>query len=157
MIKGAPGLALIVVTILLVFVALQPVIPSNSQAFSELAILGPNQSFGGYPTSVVVGQQVFLYGYIANHEGLVNYYQLLVKLGNQTTQISNSTYAQAPIVLTRSTVLGNNQSVTFPLDIGLNQTGINVRLIFELWAENATTAQFEYTGTWNQLLLNVTS
>jgi hypothetical protein len=47
--------------------------------------------------------------------------------------------------------------MTFPLTLALTNQGTNVRLIFELWAYNATSSSYGYTGLWNQLLLNVTS
>ena len=155
--KAAATAALVLVSILAIFLAVQPLLPSYSQPFSELGVLGQNQTIGGYPKSEVAGGPFLLYGYISNHQGEVCYYQLLVKLGNQTTQVSNSTYAQAPVIFTYSHVVGNNQSVTLPLNLTINNQGTNVRLIFELWSYNVTTTQFVYTGLWNQLLLNVTS
>jgi uncharacterized membrane protein len=155
--KETASIALVLVTVLAVFAAVQPILPANSEAFSEIGVLGPSQTIGGYPTSVVAGSPIHLYGYIGNHEGVSSYYQFLVKVGNQTTQVSNSTYAQAPVILTYSRVLENNQSATFPLDLTLRSQGTNVRLIFELWSYDVTTSSYAYTGLWNQLFLNVTS
>jgi uncharacterized membrane protein len=155
--KETASIALVAVTVLAVFAAVQPILPANSEPFSELGVLGPGQTIGGYPTSVVAGSPIHLYGYIGNHEGVSSLYQFLVKVGNQTTQVSNSTYAQAPVIFTYSHVLDNNQSTTFPLTLTLNSSGTNVRLIFELWSYDADTSSYAYTGLWNQLLLNVTS
>jgi uncharacterized membrane protein len=155
--KETAGIALVLVTILAVFAAIQPILPANNQPFSELGVLGPSQTIGGYPTSVVAGKPFLLYGYVGDHEGTSSYYQLLVKVGNQTTQVSNSTYSQAPVVFTYSRVLENNQSTTFPLNLTLSNQGTNVKLIFELWSFDLTTSSYAYTGLWNQLLLNVTS
>jgi uncharacterized membrane protein len=154
--KEAASIALVLVTVLAVFAAIQPVLPTNSEPFSELGVLGPNQVLGGYPTSVATGSPFHLYGYIGNHEGVSRYYEFLVKVGNQTTQVSNSTSAQAPVVFTYSRVLDNNQTTTFPLTLTLSNPGTNVRLIFELWSYNVTSSSYGYTGLWNQLLLNVT-
>ena len=155
--KETASVALVLVTVLAVFAAVQPILPTNSQPFSELGILGPTQTIGGYPTSVGAGSPFLVYGYIGNHEGVSSYYQFLVKVGNQTTQISNSTYAQAPVIFTYSRILENNQSTTFPLTLALTSQGTNVRLIFELWSYDVTSSSYVYTGLWNQLLLNVTS
>ncbi len=155
--KETASIALALVTVLAVFASIQPILPANSEPFSELGVLGPNRAIGGYPTSVAAGQPFLLYGYIGNHEGSSSYYQFLVKVGNQTTQVSNSTSAQAPVIFTYSRVLGNNQSITFPLNLTLTSQGTNVRLVFELWSFDATTSSYAYTGLWNQLLLNVTS
>jgi uncharacterized membrane protein len=155
--KEAASIALVLVTVLAVFAAVQPVLPANSEPFSELGVLGPSQQIGGYPTSVVTGSPFHLYGYIGNHEGVSSYYEFIVKVGNQTTQVSNSTSALAPVVFTYSQILDNNQTTTFPLTLTLSNAGTNVRLIFELWSYNVTSSSYEYTGLWNQLLLNVTS
>ena len=155
--KQVGTVALVLITTLTVFVALQPILPSNSELYSELGILGPSQIIGGYPTNVTMGQQISLYGYVGNHEGVVTYYEMLVKFGNNSTQISNSTSADAPILASYFHVLGNNQSWTFPVDFSVNQSGTNQRLIFELWSYNKTTSAFSYMGLWNQLWINVTS
>jgi uncharacterized membrane protein len=150
-------LALAVVTILAVFVAVSPLLPATGERFSELGVLGPTQKIGGYPTSVVVGHQILLYGYVGDHEGRPTYYQVLVKVGDQSTAVSNSTAADAPVILTRFVALADNQSTTFPLSFSLSSPGLNHRIIFELWSYNLTSAQFSYTGLWNQLWVNVTS
>ena len=153
--KETASVVLVLVTILAVFAVVQPLIPSNSQKFSELGVLGPNQTISGYPTSVTVGQQISLYGYVGNHLDEPSYYQVLVKLGNQSTQISNSTSASAPELSTYYHVLANNQSWIFPINLTMSKNGINQRIIFELWAYNDTTSSFTYTGLWNQLWINV--
>src|SRR5487761_1736177 len=149
--KETASIVLVLVTILAVFAVVQPLIPSNSQKFSELGVLGPNQTISGYPTSVTVGQQISLYGYVGNHLDEVSYYQVLVKLGNQSTQISNSTAASAPELAGYYQALANNQSWIFPINLRLNKNGINQRIIFELWIYNDTASGFTYTGLWNQL------
>lgn len=155
--KGTAGAALALMTALAVFAAVQPVLPQGGQRFSELGILGAGGKVAGYPTSVEAGHPFRLYGYIGNHEGASEYYQVLVKVGNQSTQVDNSTFASAPVLLTYSRVLGDNQSATFPLEITLDTPGTGVRLIFELWSFNVTASAFQYDGLWNQLSVNVTA
>ena len=150
-------LALAVVTILAVFAAVSPLLPSNTERFSELGVLGPTQQIGGYPSSVAVGQQFLLYGYVGNHEGGVSYYQVLVKAGNQSTVVSNSTSSVAPLILSHSIILLDNSSATFPVTVSMPMAGLNQRLIFELWIYNVTSSQFAYTGLWNQIWLNVST
>jgi uncharacterized membrane protein len=127
-----------------------------TEPFSELGILGPGQKIGGYPTTLVAGQGFSLYGYVGNHEGAVNYYQVLVKLGNESTQVSNSTYARAAELASYGLVLVNNQSSIFRISLSLVGPGTNQRIIFELWMFNITSSQFAYTGLFAQLWLNVT-
>src|SRR5487761_998092 len=154
--RDTASIVLVVVTILAVFAVIQPLIPSNSQKFSELGVLGPNQTISGYPTRVTVGQQISLYGYGGTHLGEPSYYQVLVKLGNQSTLISNSTSASAPELAGYYQALANNQSWIFPINLTLNKSGTNQRIIFELWMYNDTTSSFTYTGLWNQIWINVT-
>lgn len=150
-------LALAVVTILAVLAAVAPILPSNAEHFSELGVLGPNQVIGGYPTTVAVGQKFTLYVYVGDHEGQASYYQVFLKAGNQSTQVSNSTSASAPTLLTHSLVLSDNSSAVFPVSVAMPVAGLQQRLIFELWMFNSTTSAFQYTGLWNQLWMNVTS
>ena len=145
------------VTILAVLAAVYPILPSNNEAFSELGVLGPGQKIGGYPTTATVGQAFDLYVYVGNHEGGAEYYQVLVKEGNQGTVVSNSTAANLPAVLTSSLVLGDNSSSVFPVSPLMYTAGNNQRLIFELWMFNSTTGSFAYTGLYNQIWMNVSS
>jgi len=146
-----------VVTILAVLAAVYPILPASSEPFSELGVLGPGQRIGGYPTLVAIRQQFTLYVYVGNHEGEANYYQVLVKEGNQATIISNSTDASLPPVLTNSVVLGDNSSTVFPVILSMSSVGLDQRLIFELWMFNSTSSSFGYTGLWNQIWLNVSA
>ena len=154
--KETAGTALALVTLVAVFAALQPILPTNPSRYSELGVLGPNMTIGSYPTSVAQGDIIQLYCYIANHEGTVTYYQVQVKLGNSATQVSNATAANAPEIFSHSVVLPDNGSSMFPVALGMNASGADQRLIFELWAYNVSSSQFAYTGLWNQLVINVT-
>ena len=149
--------ALSLIALLAVIGLLQPVISAKYPGFTDLAILGPNQSFSGYPKEVNVSQPILLYGYIENHEGAAEYYQFVVKLGNESTPVGNSTAANAPVVLTYSVVLLNNQSSLFPLSLSINKAGINQRFIFELWTYDLEQSAFEYTGVYNEIWMNVTA
>jgi uncharacterized membrane protein len=149
-------MALAVVTLLVVLAAVYPIIPVNGEPFSEIGVLGPTQQIGGYPTNVTAGQRFELYGYIGNHEGVASYYQFVVKLGGQNTTVTNSTAADVPVVMSSYHVLADNQTVTFPFGMSVNSTGVNEKLIFELWSFNSTSESFAYTGLWGQLFLNVT-
>ena len=155
--RETAALALAVVTVLAVLAAVYPILPSNGEAFSELGVLGPGQNIGGYPTTVTVGQGFSLYVYVGNHEGGAEYYQVLVKEGNQGTVVSNSTSADLPAVQSNSLVLRDNSSTTFPVSLSMSTAGVEQRLIFELWMFNSSTGDFAYTGLWNSLWMNVTA
>ena len=156
--KETSAIALAIVTILCVFVAVQPIIPYNTEHFSELGILGPQQTIGNYPTNVTQGSRFTLYAYVGNHEGVVEYYQVVVKLGNQSTIVSNSTASKAPVISTYSLVLSNGANSTFPMNLSLNHTGTFQRLIFELWAFDALNSSFVFAQIQpDQIWVNVTS
>jgi uncharacterized membrane protein len=148
---------LVIICLLAGLVVAQPLFPSNNQPFSELGTLGPQKTIQGYPKSVVLNQSFLLYGYIGNHEGVVDYYEMSVKLGNSSTIITNTTSANAPIIATYYYILSDGQNTTFPINIAINQMGTNLRLIFELWSYNQAASSFAYTGLWNQLWINVTA
>jgi len=145
------------ITIIIVIATLAPFLPVREQRFSELGVLGPNQTIKGYPTSVVVNQSFLLYGLVGNHEGNVENYQLVVKLGNQTTIVTNTTYATAPVMATYWHILRENETWLFPMNLSVNHVGNNTRIIFELWSYHIPTSGFKYTGVWNHIWLNVTS
>ena len=144
------------ITILILVAAVQPLLPVREEKFSELGVLGPNQTIGGYPTRVVVNQSFLLYGFVGNHEGMVENYRLLVKLGNQSTGVTNSTYAIAPVLAIYWRIVDANQNWLFPMNLTISRSGINTKLIFELWSYDLSTSIFAYKGLWNQILMNVT-
>lgn len=149
--------ALSLIALLAIIALMSPIISTyDTSGFSELAVLGPNQNLGGYPRQLVVGQPFLLYGYIENHEGNAEYYQFTVKLGNESTLVSNSTAADAPLIFTNSAVVLDNQSIDFPMLLSISHIGMNQRLIFELWTYNVHQSTFVYTGIWNEIWLNVT-
>jgi hypothetical protein len=61
--------------------------------FSEIFLLGANQQFADYPSTVASGQNYTVYLGVGNHEGFSNYYMVDVKLGNSTDPLPNATDA----------------------------------------------------------------
>jgi uncharacterized membrane protein len=155
--KEVSVIAVVIVTIVLVFVILQPIIPTNSEKFSEIGVLGPNQTIANYPKDITAANNTFtLFGYIGNHEGAVEYYHYVALLGNNNTVVTNTTSATAPVLETYSYVLGDGQNVTFPISLTIKTSGENMKLIFELWDYDQSSDAFVYTGLWNQLWINAT-
>ncbi len=144
------------VAIVIVIVAIQPLLPVVEDRFSEIGILGPNATIGDYPRIVAVNQSFLLYGLVANHEGDVQDYQVMIKLGNETTQISNSTYASASILATYWRILAEGETWLFPAGLSIGHPGTGMRIIFELWSYNPAVSGFAYSGLWNQVWVNVT-
>ena len=133
------------ITILIILATLQPLLPVREDKFSELGVLGPNQTIGSYPTHVTVRQLFLLYGFVGNHEGTVENYRLLVKLGNQSTPVTNATYAAAPVLATYWRIVDANQNWLFPMNLTINQPGTNAKLIFELWSYDLSASSFAYS------------
>ncbi len=154
--KEVNTLLLVVIAIILIVLAVQPLAQIPQQGYSELGVLGPNQTIGGYPTNVVVGKPLVLYGFVGDHEGFIEYYQILVKLGSANTNVSNVMSENAPIILSFSRVLDNNQSYIFPINITLSSPSSNTVLIFELWQYSSSQSSFIFTGLWDKIHINVT-
>jgi uncharacterized membrane protein len=144
------------ITILIIVATIQPLLPVQEERFSELGVLGPAQTIGGYPARVVVNQSFLLYGFVGNHEGIVENYRLLVKLGNQSTPVTNATFAVAPVLAIYWRIIDANKNWLCPMNLTITQAGTNTKLIFELWSYDLSASSFTYKGLWNQILINVT-
>jgi len=126
------------------------------EPFSELAILGPEGKIGNYPKEVVAGSPFTIVVYVGNHEGRTVYYEVLVKLGNKSSVVNETTPLTAEPIAELRTVLSHNSSATFPINLTLREPGTHLRLVFELWTFDEAAREFKYRGIWNQLWLNVT-
>lgn len=125
------------------------------EPFSELAVLGPNKKIGDYPRELVVGQPFNLCIYIGNHEGRVMYYRVIVKLGDRASNVSDAQPLDAPILASHESILMHGGNQTMPVTLSLADTGLNLRLVFELHVHNWEKDDFEYHRRWCQLWLNV--
>jgi uncharacterized membrane protein len=65
-------------------------LPSDEQ-FSELYLLGPNQTATNLPFNIVVGQNYTVYLGVGNQLGFSAYYVCYVKLRNETEPLPNET------------------------------------------------------------------
>ena len=148
--------SLSLVTIAIVIAAVQPLLPVVDERFSELGILGADKMIGDYPRIVVANQSFLLYGLVGNHEGVTQNYQVMVKLGNETTEVSNTTFANVSLLATYWRALAKGETWLFPMNLTIANVGTNIRLIFELWSYNPSVSSFVYKGLWNQVWLNVT-
>jgi len=126
------------------------------EPFSELGLLGPGGKIGDYPKEVVAGLPFTLNIYVGNHEGKTAYYKALVKVGDSSSLINESTPLPAEPIMEVRAFLRHNSSQTFPVSITLYEPATRLRLVFEMWVFNETVRAFAYHGRWNQLWLNVT-
>lgn len=140
-------------------VAVYPVLEASRvvEPFSELGVLGPYMKIGDYPRELVVGEEFNLYLYVGNHEGTTQYYRVLVKLGDQSMNVSNTMPLDAPVVAQYDVVLSNEFNSTIPITLSVGKAGLNQRLVFELYKYDVDSGGFVYHQRWNQLWLNVTS
>ncbi|MGD0644263.1 MAG: DUF1616 domain-containing protein [Candidatus Bathyarchaeia archaeon] len=65
-------------------------LPGGEQ-FSELYLLGPDNTAANYPFNIAIGQNYSVYVDVGNHLGSSAYYVLYVKFGNQTDEMPNAT------------------------------------------------------------------
>lgn len=156
--KETATISLVIIAVLSILVAVQPIIPSTTEHFSEIGLLGPQQTMANYPTNVTRGQPFQIYCYIGNQEGVIEYYKVLVKLvANASIVISNTTATDAPVIISYSYVLDSGDNTTIPVNLSINQTGTGLRLLFELWSFDHASSTFTYTGLTDQLWINVTA
>ena len=127
---------------------------SQNEHFSELGVLGENMKLGDYPSQIVASETIHLSAYVGNQMSTPIYYTVMVKLGNNNTQVN-----PAPLTPIQqfSQIVPTNQTWSFPVDITFAKAGVNQRIIFELWTYNATLNQNQYTQRWGQIWLNVTA
>ena len=139
-------------------IAVYPVLSANRvvEPFTELGVLGPNGKLGDYPKEVRVDEKFNLFLYLGNHEGRVQYYRVLAKLGNQASNVSDTQPMDAPIFASWDVLLVNEQNRTMPVTLSIGEAGVNLRLVFELYRFNIESAGFVYHERWTQLWMNVT-
>jgi len=140
-------------------IAVYPILEEGRivEPFSELGILGPNLKIGDYPRELAVGEEFNLYLYVGNHEGSAQYYRVLVKLGDRSMNVSDTTPLDAPVVAQYDVVLPDESNSTLPITLSVGRVGLNQRLVFELDRYDVGSGGFVYHQRWNQLWLNVTA
>lgn len=127
-----------------------------AEPFSAIGLLGPKMKIGDYPTNVILGDRIKLYVYIGNHMGYPVWYIVYAKLGNKTTFINSTVPAKLTPIWSYQILLNHNTNTTIPVTLVMNKTGVNLKLIFELWYIDPETGQQKYYA-WNHLYLNVTA
>ena len=132
-------------------------IPRKPEPFLAIGLLNERGYIGDYPTLIVAGEPVKLHVFLANHLGRAALLQVRVKLGSKGRIPSNSTPIDSPVLQNITVILEDGRNVTVPITLRINQPGINLAIVFELWMFNTTTGSWVYTGRWNHLYVNVTA
>ena len=127
------------------------------EPFSELGLLGPELKLGDYPREIALGESVDLYLYLGNHEGDLTYYRVLVKQGDQSMNVSDTTPYGGPVLAQYEHVLVDEYNITMPISIMVDAPGVNQRLVFELYKYDQESTGFSYDGIWVQLWMNITA
>lgn len=133
--------------------------PFSSEKFSAIGLLDENCKIGNYPEIAVNGTEIKLCLFVYNHLGEPAYYKVVYRIGNNDTLPSNLTSSPAQEIKEWKVILNNDENTTFPISVPVflnaNETD-KAALIFELWAYNMTIGNWEYTGLWTDLYINVT-
>ena len=127
------------------------------EPFTELGLLGPEMKLGDYPRMVEVGEPIDLYLYLGNHEGELMYYRVLVKQGDQSMNVSDTDPYEGGSLMQYDWVLNDESNNTMPISLRLTESGVNRRLVFELYKYEPASRMFAYDGIWVQLWMNVTN
>jgi len=97
----------IIGTLALMLVAASPTLamfihlPSNSDKFSEIWLLGPGHKAEDYPFNIIVNENYSIFLGVRNHLGYSAYYRVCVKFRNQTQPLpvaSNATPSTQPLL-----------------------------------------------------------
>jgi len=126
------------------------------EPFSQLAVLGPDKKIGGYPSEVRVGERFRVYVYVGDQMDRVMYYIVYVKLGNRSVPLNLTIPYPAPVIARFERILMHNESWIFPVYLAINETGLNFRVVFELWIYNETIEGEQFHQRTCQLWINVT-
>ena len=127
-----------------------------SEPFTALGLLDSHCKIGEYPRHIIVGEPVELCIFVYNHLGRPGLFQVRVKLGDRDHLPTNTTPLDSPVIMNITRVLDHDSNFTQKITLVFNKTGNNVALVFELWAYNTSLREWEYTGRWNHLYVNIT-
>ncbi len=135
-------------------IGIASLIPRNPEPFVAIGLLSERGVIGGYPR--LLGEPVRLRVFVANHLGEVAMLKVVAKLGARGRLPTSEAPLDAPPVWERAVILGHGQNATIPVQLVVEREGLNVALVFELWAYDASRGAWVYTGRWCHLYVNVT-
>ncbi len=110
-----------------------------------------------YPGNVTAGEPFLLYVVVQNDGEEALSLRVDVKVGDLSTPPpSRASPSPLPTIWTLEFTVPPRGQRTSQLELTLNETGLDRRVIFELYILN-TSGSYRYTGIWNQLWVNVTA
>ena len=157
MIDDEIKISAIIIIIISAIIVIYPLVSSTRKVepFSYLNILNA-EGLPVFPKSVVVGENLNFNIEIGNYEGKPEYYKIFVKIGDQTSNVSDIIPFNAPIIGSYEMIVENNHNSTKSMNLNLLAGGINRRIVFELYKYDINVDSFTYYG-WTQVWLNVTT
>jgi len=149
----------LIILLALAVIAVYPILNEGRvvEPFSELGVLGANGKIGDYPRQLVSGQNFNLTLYVGNHEGRVEYYRVVAKLSDETSNVSDVSPLDAQVKASWETIISSGSNSTIPVRLSVGSAGLNRRLVFELWRYDVASHDFVYDERWTQLWYNVTA
>lgn len=136
------------------------VFPRDGESFVAMGTLNENCRLGGYPTQVVMGSNITLCIFIYNHLGKPVVYQVVYKIGLDSSQLPTNTSPSIaePLKLWRG-ILEHGRNITFYVSVHIpydnRLLNRNASLIFELWILNSEKEAWSYSGRWNHLWVRI--
>jgi hypothetical protein len=100
----------------------------NGEQYSELYLLGPDQTPQSIPLNIATGQNYTVNVGIGDHLGTSAYYVLYVKLRNETNQLPNQTTgtpSSLPQLYEYSSLVQNGENWTAPLTFSVSHISIS--------------------------------
>lgn len=149
----------ITVTVLLALLIASPALQHflvypQTDFFTEMWLLGPNQKGENYPYSITSNQDYQVYLGLSNHLGSAAYYRVDVKMRNQTMLGPDSfqhTPSSLPTLYSFNIVVADQQTVETPIAFSLAFDQVNnTQVDFNYLTINSNPVNVNgYTTTWN--------
>ena len=157
MIDDEVKISAIIVLIISAIIIIYPLVSSTRRVepFSYMSILNVN-GLPVFPKSVKIGENLNFNVEIGNHEGKSEYYKIIVKIGDHSSNVSDTIPFNALIINSYETIVEDNHNSTLSINLNLLTGGINRRIVFELYKYDINVDSFTYYG-WNQVWLNITT
>lgn len=133
--------------------------PEVTEPFTALGLLNKDCKMGEYPRTTPNGSYIDLCISVVNYMGKPVYYKVIYKIGDRETLPTNTTPSPVDNLAMWSGILIHGGNATTPVKIPVyvfDPLPRRIALIFELWLYNTQIRNWEYTGRWAHLYINVT-
>jgi uncharacterized membrane protein len=148
----------IVVTAILALLIASPALQHflvypQTEYFTELWLLGPNQKAENYPYNITQNQDYHVFMGISNHLGSSGYYLVQVKFRNQNMSGPDSfqrTPSTLPTLYSFNVVVADKQTVQMPIDFSFGFNLVDSQINFNRLTINDAQINLNgYSTSWN--------